>query len=310
MAFIEGVIADLKQSESRGRLTNLDGVTGMSGDKLIGFLQRCALSASQDPDTAYVEVGVYQGLTLTSVSASAPSMSCFGIDDFSQFDSDGKNKHIVDEMLAKHSHNNGHLINADFEEALLGLDRYLDGKNVGLYFVDGPHDYRSQYLSLDFAKPYLADDVVIVVDDSNYEHVRRANHDWLKANPDFALLYDAYTPAHPKNQSDSDLQKSMAGWWNGVNIIVRDKEHVLSRIYPTVSASREKYFTDHFVHPHTYYGLMPQLLKAVTASLPRGIIRFMRTRKKMSDMSGEFSSLNTYSDKLPARRLADLNHVK
>ena len=77
MTFIERVIDDLKQSESRGRLTSLDGVTGMSGDKLIGFLQRCALSAGRDSDAAYVEVGVYQGLTLASVAAAAPSMSCF-----------------------------------------------------------------------------------------------------------------------------------------------------------------------------------------------------------------------------------------
>lgn len=32
------------------------------------------------------------------------------------------------------------LIDKDFEEALLNFDR-----KVGVYFVDGPHDYRSQF---------------------------------------------------------------------------------------------------------------------------------------------------------------------
>lgn len=100
MSYINDVIAAISASESSGRLKTLEGVGGLSGDKLVGALQRCA---ALDPSSAYVEVGVFQGLTLASVAAAAPAKSCFGIDNFSQFDPDGVNKSVVERRLAQHS---------------------------------------------------------------------------------------------------------------------------------------------------------------------------------------------------------------
>lgn len=305
MTFVEQVIDDLEESEANGRLVNLHGVTGLSGDRLIGFLQRSALSASREEENGYLEVGVYQGLTLTSVASSAPQLSCFGIDNFSKYDPENKNRAIVKARLAEHCQGNGVLIDADFEEALLNLESHIDEKRIAVYFVDGPHDYRSQYLCLDFIKPYLADRAVIVVDDSNYEHVRRANFDWLKANPDFALLYETYTPAHPGNLEGVELQKCKDGWWNGVNIIVRDSDQSLSRIYPPVDASRERYINDHVIHPHRYAELVPYLLEATRFPFLTGIAKFLRARSRRPDLAARFTSMNTDSENLPDRRLAD-----
>lgn len=310
MRFVEQVINDLEESEANGRLLNLDGVTGLSGDKLIGFLQRSALSASREEENGYLEVGVFQGLTLSSVASSAPQMSCFGIDNFSQFDPENKNRAIVKARLAEHCQGNGVLIDADFEEALLDLESHIDEKRIAVYFVDGPHDYRSQYLCLDFIKPYLAERAVIVVDDSNYEHVRRVNCDWLKANPDFALLYESYTPAHPKNLEGVELQKCRDGWWNGVNILVRDSGHSLCRIYPPVDASRERYLNDHWIHPHRYAELVPELLNATRFPFLAGIVRFLRARSRRPGLVARFTSMNTYSENLPDRRLADFTDSK
>ena len=307
MNTVEQVIDDLKESEANGRLLNLDGVTGLSGDKLIGFLQRSALSASRQEDTAYLEVGVFQGLTLSSVASSAPQLSCFGIDNFSQFDPENKNKAIVKARLAEHCKGNGVLIDADFEEALLHLGSYVDRKRVAVYFVDGPHDYRSQYLCLDFIKPHLAENAVIIVDDSNYEHVRCANCDWLKANPDFALLYESYTPAHPGNLEGVELQNCKEGWWNGVNIIVRDRGHRLARIYPPVDTSKERYLNDHWIHSHRYAELVPELLQATHFPFLGGIVGFLRSRRRRSDLASRLAAMNTHSDKLPERRLAEFN---
>jgi hypothetical protein len=222
MDYIKEISDAIDECEKQGRLIELEGVTGLSGDKIVGFLQRCARIAMKSKNACYLELGVFQGLTLTSVATAVPSMTCFGIDDFSQFDADGENRSKVERRLKEHTSGNGNLINADFEDALLSLRRHIGDKEVALYFVDGPHDYRSQYLSLDFSREHLSNEAVIVVDDSNYEHVRRANRDWLRANPDFSLLYEAYTSCHPGNMSSVMERAARSGWWNGINVIVRD----------------------------------------------------------------------------------------
>lgn len=300
---IKEAFAAIDAAEEHGRLIDLD-ISGLSGSKLIGFLQRCAQVAMKNKNACYLELGVFQGLTLTSVSAAAPDMTCFGIDNFSQFDPDRRNRLLVEQRLEDNTSGNGVLINDDFETALLSLRRYINEREVVLYFVDGPHDYRSQYISLDFVRQYLSSDAVIVVDDSNYEHVRRANNDWLRANPEFALLYEAYTPCHPGNMTDTMERAARVGWWNGVNIIVRDPGMTLVRIYPPVEDTRERYFNDHLVHPSRYAGLAPQFLDAVAAPFPIDMYKLARLllRKKAGE---KYMSMNTRSEHLKSPRKAE-----
>lgn len=303
MSFIQEIKAAIDESEKRGSLLALEAVAGLSGSKLIGLLQRCAAVVEKKDDVCYLEVGVFQGLTLTSVTAATPGLKCFGIDDFSQFDADGENRNIVEQRLATHTSGNGQLINADFENALLGLKQHIADRRIAVYFVDGPHDYRSQYLCLDFAQRYLSRTAVIIVDDSNYEHVRRANRDWLKANSDFALLFEAYTPCHPRNMSANQLAQAKAGWWNGVNVIVSDSEHELERIYPPVSESRERYFNDHNIHPAEQAELAPRLLNAIAYPLPLSVLKLAKLFLQKSRKQ-KFRNMNTASDQLDTPRLA------
>lgn len=286
MSYLDKVVEAIEAAESSGRVSTLDGVTGLSGDKLIGALQRCA---AIDPASAYVEVGVFQGLTLTSVAAAAPATTCAGIDNFSQFDPGGINKSIVQQRIANHAISNARLINADFEEALLTLKTHLPGQRVGTYFVDGPHDYRSQYVSLDFARHALAESCVVFVDDANYEHVRRANSDWLRANPEFALVFEAYTSKHPEAMEERERSAAMSGWWNGVNIMVRDPEFRLERRFPAVSQSRDLYLNEHVVHPSRYASLAPRLVGALDSPLPWAALRLMKalvTGRRSHDRPG------------------------
>lgn len=298
--FLSDMKDAIADAERDGRLLTLEGVTGLSGDKLVGLLQRSARLAATRATACYLEIGVFQGLTLTSVAAAAPSLPCFGIDNFSQFDSDGRNKGITQERLSRHTKGNGHLINADFEDALLGLREHIHDQRIAVYFIDGPHDYRSQYLCLDFARPYLADDVVILVDDANYEHVRRATADWLKANQDFALLYESYSPSHPNNMNADTKAAAQAGWWDGINVIVRDPGHRFGRIYPPVADERERYFNDHLVHSARHAELAPRLLQACTSPLPMALARVARLLLQRP-AEDRFRTLNTYSGKLTTR---------
>lgn len=308
MSYIHEIFEIIEKVEKQGRLITLKNVTGLSGDKLIGLLQHCAKIMSLKSDVCYIEVGVYQGLSLASVAA-ASQLMCFGIDNFSQFDIDGQNRLIVERRLKEHASGNAFLINLDFEDALLSLAQHIGEREIAVYFIDGPHDYRSQYLCLDFARKFLSAESVIIIDDSNYEHVRRANHDWLKANPEFALIYEAYTPRHPNNMTREMESEARAGWWNGVNVIVHDPTNCLERIYPPVDASRERYFNDHMIHSARHVKLAPQLLNAAAAWFPLLIAKFIKTlfSRKDADL---FECMNTRSEALIARRKAELNREK
>jgi len=209
-------------------------LSGFSGEKLIGTLQRLVGLTCNDT-RAYVEVGVFQGLTLLSVASAHPEVMCVGIDNYSQCDPEGKNEAVVHERVANLGLSNVALVNDDFERALVNAEGWLEGRSIGVCFIDGPHDYRAQLIGLLYVERFLSERCVMVVDDANYPHVRQATADFLNARPEFALLMQAYTPAHPSNMTPDQKASAVKGWWNGVNVIVRDPERRLERRFPPVS---------------------------------------------------------------------------
>jgi len=287
------VINDADNVES---LKELEGVDGLSGAKLVCLLQRLAgVAATLDENSTYLEVGVYQGLTLASVAATR-QLESFGIDNFSQFDLDGKNKATVLQRADRHSLGNLHLIDEDFETALLNMERFIGERKVGLYFVDGPHDYRSQYLCLDFARSILADNCLIVIDDCNYEHVRRANADWLLANPEYTLVFEAYTDKHPKNMTASELVAAKKGWWNGVNVLVRDADNEFARRAPVTDKSVERFINDHWIHSSKYAEYAPRLLRAMSISYVVGAAVMFKACFSGGKFKKREKSLNMHFD--------------
>lgn len=288
-----------------------DVLTGFSGTKLVGALQNLAKSFESDPTACYVEVGVFQGLTLLSVATAAPSLPCYGIDNFAFFDPESQNLGIVEHRRRRLGATNAHLINMDYEDALEELEQHLDGRSIGVYFIDGPHDYRSQLMCLQLALPYLHPNCAIVIDDSNYRHVRQANRDFLVTHPEFRLLFEAYTRCHPGNMDPSEEASARAGWWNGVNIIVRDPMHDLVDIVPPTHRSRHLYEQEHItqtasVAEHADLGIA--IVSAIDECSTRRFLRSLagsardlrRTRQNRVD---RFASMNTFSEELPGARL-------
>jgi protein O-GlcNAc transferase len=70
---------------------------------------------------------------------------------------------------------------------------------IGLYFCDGPQDYRSQLVGLLLAEPFLADRAIIVVDDQNFVAVKQATWDFLVVRTQASVLFELPTPGncHP-----------------------------------------------------------------------------------------------------------------
>ncbi|MBK8493516.1 MAG: class I SAM-dependent methyltransferase [Saprospirales bacterium] len=307
MADLKTLINDIRDAEENGPLFENEILTGYSGKKLFGTLQRLGRHLVT-PDQCYLEVGVYQGLTLLSVAKALEVGTAYGIDNFAFFDPDHKNLTIVNNRMEKLGISNAGLINQDYEDALENLDTHLNGKKVGLYFVDGPHDYRSQLMCLLLIQPYLADNCVIVVDDCDYQHVRQANRDFLQTYPEFKLLFESYSPAHPYNLKGETLEEARNGWWNGVNIMVRDTKNELERSFPPTERSRALFENDHLVHAAQFPTEAPEALRLLrslkTFQLHKTLIFLIKALFSRPGVRGRFRSMNTFSEKLPKSRYA------
>ena len=265
---IERVLEILRDTEAGGLLTDrrADGLSGISGLKTVGLLQRLARLFAIEPDACYLEIGVFQGLTLVSTALEAPEMPCFGIDNFATLDPDGKNQSIVRERLDRFGAANATLIDADFEKALEGLDDHLGGRKIAVYFVDGPHDYRSQMVCLLAGLRHLHERSVIVIDDANYPDVRWSTRDFLTGYPEFKMVFDAYSPAHPANMSTEDKAVFEAGWLNGVQVLVRDLDGTLPVMFPPTDASeRTLYLNEWLAHRLRLAELAPEALALADA---------------------------------------------
>lgn len=311
-AFIGRVLEAIAAAEADGPITSPEvqaEVTGLSGGRLIGTLQRLAQLFEGEETRCYVEIGVFRGLSLISVAKAAPQLACFGVDSFQPIDDEQNedNEQLVRDRIARLGATNAELIKADYEDALTRFDNAEGaGRKIGLLFVDGPHDYRSQVVCLLFAKRLLAPDCVIVVDDSNYNHVRQANRDFLLSHPDFKLAFEAYTDQHPANQSSEERVDAEAGWWNGVNILVRDAEDRLQEAFPPVMADKSVFINDHVIHTSKYAPLAHKALSALpglpTWRAPLSLLSLYGMLWRFEDSRGcENLVMNTYSRDLPKR---------
>lgn len=279
---------------SDGIITDDKVLTGFSGHKMVSVLQNVA-KARLDENTCYVEVGVFQGLTLLSVARVLDKSQVYGIDNFAFFDKAGKNLSIVNDRTKKLSLTNVNIVNEDYEDALENLAKHIGDKKVGVYFVDGPHDYRSQLMCLELIKPFLADNAIIIIDDSNYRHVRQANRDFLINNKDFKLLFQSYTKAHPLQLNLADRKLAQEGFWDGINIIVKDTGNELKVNYPPTFRDRALYENEHIIQTSKHPDAMTYFLPLV--NMFGGMLKSLS--KKTFAKAGKFKMMNTYSEDLP-----------
>lgn len=269
-------------------------ISGLSGRKLCNAL--CGFTKNMGEENIYLEIGVYKGLTLLTNAASNPEVKCIGIDNFSLFNENHSNKDIVLNQIKELKLKNVELIDLDFEEALDNLKNHIDpNKKIGVFFIDGPHDYRSQLISLMKIKNYLAEDCVIIIDDANYVHVRQATKDFLSTESEFKLLCEAYTKAHVANLSDLDKKEVIDGWWNGVNIIVRDLKNDLKINLPNI----EKEYRDFNFYTHD---LMRSKYVEINHILVNHLIKLNEDKQNNELLISKIKSLlKKHNNKYPKR---------
>ena len=72
---------------------------------------------------------------------------------------------------------------------------------------DGGHSFADQYEGLKYALPSLADDALVIIDDTNKRNVRSANRLFAAGVAGFEQVLDLRTP---RNHSPT--------WWNGIQL--------------------------------------------------------------------------------------------
>jgi len=179
----------------------LEEIPGMATENKLRLLN-CAV-ASLDPGEVYVEVGCYKGASLVGAAASNPQARIFACDNFSQFDGAADalrrtlDAHTAPGQVTFHD--------LDFR-AFLAAAPWTPAR-IGAYFYDGGHSFADQYDGVALAIPHLADDAVVIIDDTNKRAARSANNLVASALPGFQLILDLRTP---RNHSPT--------WWNGVQV--------------------------------------------------------------------------------------------
>ena len=84
----------------------------------------------------------------------------------------------------------------------------LTGRQVGVYYYDAAHDYRSQLDALRLVEPYLVDGALLIVDDTDWRQVRRALRDYRRSQPRARLLVEI-----------AGKDRGQPWWWEGVQVL-------------------------------------------------------------------------------------------
>jgi hypothetical protein len=178
-------------------------IEGMSGQKYRCLINRLVEAT---PQARYLEVGSWGGSTAcAAIHGNAVQALC--IDNWSLF---GGPKAAFERNIAACSSPTAtvQLLERDFRQVdFAGLGAF------NLYLFDGPHEEQDQYDGVVLALPALTPHFTLVVDDWNYEEVRRGT--W-RAIQDQGLVVEAYLEARSdQGQGHPLLHGRHSDWHNG-----------------------------------------------------------------------------------------------
>ena len=192
----------------------------LSSKKMLNLLDS-GIKIFCNKDKIYLEIGVYMGGTLTKLAENNKNIRCIGVDDFSLFNKNKNNHQIIKNKIKENKLKNISIINKDFEEAISILKKKKI--KIGVLFIDAAHDYRSQLIALFAYYDLLSKNSLIIVDDCNYYHVRKANNDFLNVQKNCNLIFQKYTKVHIGNLAPKKKIIVFKDYWNGVNVILKGK---------------------------------------------------------------------------------------
>ena len=192
------------QEEMQARLADVCKGPRMSTFAIGAIINRAV--AEMSTGHTYLNVGVSNGFALLAGMARNTDKRCVGIDEFA------KSQAPRGPFLKRFERARGpsHAFHeTDFRKYLTKIH----SEPLGVYVMDGLRSYEDQLDGLTLAEPYFARGCFVLVDDTNWPHVREANLNFLKASAfEYRTVLDVQTPrtGHPT-------------FWNGVMLFERGK---------------------------------------------------------------------------------------
>jgi hypothetical protein len=195
------ILETLVHPVDRSHSAILSKVPGMATENKLKLLSLAV--ANLNADEIYVEIGTWRGATLVGALVGNPNARLFACDNFSEFEG---NQALLEDTIRRHAiPGQVSFSNMDFG-AFLKLAPWRPSR-VGAYFYDGGHSFLDQYNALALMVPHLANDALIIVDDTNWAEVRAANRYFMRRVPELELVADIRT-----------RELTSQSWWNGVQI--------------------------------------------------------------------------------------------
>jgi protein O-GlcNAc transferase len=149
------------------------------------------------PGEVYCEVGCFQGRSLIAALLNHPDQMAYAVDHFAEMNFQGENLEIFAENLTEFNLSNQVFLCAQkFEDFFSELGSLELEDQIGVFFYDANQDYQSQLLALLSAKPFLANQAVLIVNGSNSEFTRQAILDFLVTTPEAYFLLDLQEYKH------------------------------------------------------------------------------------------------------------------
>ncbi len=201
---LHGLFDDFPSSEHPNgrRFTRiLDEVPGLARENNLALLN---LAASMvEPGESYVEVGTYQGTSLLGAMVGNDETEFVAIDDFTF--REGTRERLETNLLRFGLEPPTILEGDAFTLIPTGV---LGERVVSVYYYDAGHDYEQQVEGLRMIEPWLAERALLIVDDTDWERVRRATGDYLASQPAASLLLEVGGREH-----------GLPHWWEGMQVI-------------------------------------------------------------------------------------------
>jgi protein O-GlcNAc transferase len=180
-------------------LEEVPGLARANNLALLNLAARCVA-----PDETYAEVGSFRGSSLIGALLDNDAVECLAIDDFSH---SGASREELERNLARFGFDGRVTIHeGDAFELLPG--GVLGGRRVGVYYYDAAHTYEQQLDGLVLAEPYLADDALLIVDDTDWDFVDAAVRDYRAQRPNVTSLLRL-----------EGKDKGRPWWWEGVEVM-------------------------------------------------------------------------------------------
>jgi predicted O-methyltransferase YrrM len=211
-AELPGLFDDYPRSERPlGRRFDdlVDGIPNLATENTLAVI---ALAASLlGPGESYVEAGTYMGASLIAAwRGGARDLVAIDHFDFGPMTVAGRelpaaNRAQLEANLERFGVS-ATILEGDSLEVLRG--GALAGRTVGIFYYDACHDSEVTLEALRLVEPHLAEEALLIVDDSDWDEVRRAIDDYLAGQPRASLLVDVAGAG-----GDQDW------WWDGMSVL-------------------------------------------------------------------------------------------